>query len=332
MTVDWISLHAFHGGSADPLLTEAVAPLTAELRSQGLMRDFFFLRYWEGGPHLRLRLRPSTPPAAEVLRRLAHDRLAGALEGRLLPSMPDARAYRELAGRLAAAEGLADYDRRLRLHPGVEHIPYRPEERAFGGREAVRAAERHFTVSSDIALGLLVRGAGQPRRAGFAFAALVLALAAWEPDPARVAGLISASSTAWGTAAPMGRDPGTPADHPRQHAGLRAHVDRYWRLGTGAVPQQPDDAMTAWLRSIRRLRDELTDLQRRGRFAPQGAGSALVTPDAGATAAEYALLVTLLRCVHLLHNRLGLGPSRERSLLLFARTALIEFTTGKETR
>ncbi|MFI9235566.1 lantibiotic dehydratase C-terminal domain-containing protein [Streptomyces sp. NPDC053079] len=332
MTADWVSLHAFHWDSADLLLTEAVAPLTAELRSQGLMRDFFFLRYWEGGPHLRLRMRAGTLPAAEALRRLAHDRLAGALDGRPVPQAPDAGAYRELARRLAAAEGLADYDRRVRLRPGVEHIPYRPEERVFGGREAVHAAERHFTASSDIALGLLARGAAQGRRTGFAFAALVLALAAWEPDPARVAGLISASSTGWGTVTPAGRAPGTPAGYPRQRAGLLAQVDRYWRLGTGAVPEEPDDVVAAWLRSIRRLRDELTDLQRRGRFAPQGAGTALVTPEAGATAAEYALLVTLLRCVHLLHNRLGLGPARERSLLLFARAALIEFATGKEPR
>ena len=57
----WISAHIFHAGDLDALITRVAGPLVSDLNPEG----FFFLRYWEGGPHLRLRMRVSDPGAAE---------------------------------------------------------------------------------------------------------------------------------------------------------------------------------------------------------------------------------------------------------------------------
>jgi dATP pyrophosphohydrolase len=79
----------------------------------------------------------------------------------------------------------------------VESIRYQPEYEAFGGLEAVGAAERHFTVSSRIALRLVAADISMEVRAGVAVAALVIALAVWEPDMARVGRLLAAIRDHW---------------------------------------------------------------------------------------------------------------------------------------
>ena len=56
---DWISAHVFYSDGLDRLLTEAVRPLVGELIAARLVRAYFYLRYWDGGPHLRLRVLPA---------------------------------------------------------------------------------------------------------------------------------------------------------------------------------------------------------------------------------------------------------------------------------
>lgn len=57
---DWQALHIFYGGSLDALLLDTLLPALERLKAKGRLSRFFFLRYWNGGPHIRLRV-----PAAE---------------------------------------------------------------------------------------------------------------------------------------------------------------------------------------------------------------------------------------------------------------------------
>ncbi|UUZ50969.1 hypothetical protein LP420_15950 [Massilia sp. B-10] len=61
----WIALHAHVGKHEDGLLRDVVAPLLAAVPVAP--ERFFFLRYWSGGPHLRLRFL-CAPDAAPALR------------------------------------------------------------------------------------------------------------------------------------------------------------------------------------------------------------------------------------------------------------------------
>jgi thiopeptide-type bacteriocin biosynthesis protein len=120
--VDWTSLHVFlPGGPAteDACLTEAVVPAVAGA-------DWFFIRYWEGGPHLRVRLRGSDDEGA-------------ALEGAL-------RAWAEPRGGSVAA------------------IAYEPETQRYGGPEGLAVSERFFRESSEVAATVVAKApAGGPR-------------------------------------------------------------------------------------------------------------------------------------------------------------------------
>ncbi|MFJ7244980.1 lantibiotic dehydratase C-terminal domain-containing protein [Kitasatospora sp. NPDC098652] len=305
---EWLSLHAFSTADATALLVRTVRPLVAELRRDGLIDEYFYLRYWEGGPHLRLRLLPRTAARAAAVRERARTALGRHLDAHPSAGRMPPADYAAWAERLAAAEGLAEHDRSVREHDAVEEIRYRPEEAVFGGPEAVRAVERHFTLSSDLALGLLADGATGPQRAGFGADALILALAAWEPDRGRLAAALRAR--------PGGApDPAT-ADR----------VARGWRQADGpATGSGPKDR---WLRSVRELRAELLGLHARGRLRITAPHPTAVPPPGSAAPGQRAVLAVLLRCVHLLHNRLGLDHGVEQRIRRVVESGLTAAPSG----
>ncbi len=127
---EWLGAHFFFDGdlyseTCDRVVLEVVAPLIEELA--GLSRRWFFLRYSEGGPHVRLRIyAPSARLAAEA--RPAIER---------------------------AAATAAPLVRRL------EYVAYEPEVERYGGPHGVVLAEELFHHSSAAALALLRKaGAG----------------------------------------------------------------------------------------------------------------------------------------------------------------------------
>lgn len=69
----WMSFHAFCPTDRDALLMQVVQPVVAELWAGGIADRFFFIRYPEGGEHVRLRLRiaPERDPAPAADRALA---------------------------------------------------------------------------------------------------------------------------------------------------------------------------------------------------------------------------------------------------------------------
>ncbi|MER7166063.1 thiopeptide-type bacteriocin biosynthesis protein [Micromonospora sp. NPDC000207] len=309
----WLSLHAFHSGDHDRLLTETVAPLVTSLQADGRLAQFFFIRYWEGGPHLRLRLLPTRPDlAAEVA-----DRARSALEGHLArfptPRSGSVEQWSALAERYARIEDRADHDRRIRPPDVVEALPYHPEYAVFGGPTATRAVERHFTESSRVALSALARPTAPNHRSRLAVVALASALAAWQPDRHRLAHLLARTRSGWTPPDDRGR---RRSSYQRQRAALRRLVSGCWPPERESPPSgNPEPHAAAWSGSIHRLHAELVELHRAGEFHPDlRAVAARFAADTGPDRDEQRLLVVLLRCVHLLCNRLGIGVDQETQL------------------
>lgn len=123
----WSSFHLHLPGSHARFLVEHLAPwLAAEAAS---FRRFFYLRYGEGGLHLRLRFLPHGGRPPDGLRR--------ALEA-------CAEAYLETLGPSLR-----------RLHYRIEEHPYRRGEHYFGDTPASAYAELLNEASSWLALRLL---------------------------------------------------------------------------------------------------------------------------------------------------------------------------------
>jgi hypothetical protein len=167
----WVSAHVFYSDPLDPLLRKAIRPLVTELAGSGLVDGWFFLRYWEGGPHVRLRLRPTGDPGPVREAVKVHCGLYLSEHPATTPVAPD--------GYATAAAAMARYEHRdeppepLRETNSVAFIDYRPEHDRYGSGPALAAVERHFVESSTIALAL-VPADRQARRTA-AFCAILLA-------------------------------------------------------------------------------------------------------------------------------------------------------------
>ncbi|NEC16817.1 thiopeptide-type bacteriocin biosynthesis protein, partial [Streptomyces parvus] len=130
----WLSLHCFLRSApedVDAFLTEDVAPLLDGLVGAGGATGWFFIRYDEGGHHLRLRVRGVTEARAASLPPVL---------GRLAARVPVAEAVRG-----GAAAGRAE-------HAEVRVVPYVPETGRYGGPGALPTAEEVFVLSSRMAV------------------------------------------------------------------------------------------------------------------------------------------------------------------------------------
>lgn len=134
----------------DAFLLDHLAPRAEEMVSAGHAKAWFFLRYWDGGPHLRVRFLDADPGAvAEFSERV---RAAAAHTADDAVALDSASYYAGLPE--------ADPDR---WHGDgvVVAADYAPETARYGGPEALEACEDFFCVSSAIALAVL-RSAPRP--------------------------------------------------------------------------------------------------------------------------------------------------------------------------
>ncbi len=130
----WASYHLFRGEPWEPFLTGAVEPFVAAAREEGLIESFFFIRYWERGPHIRLRLRTES---AEELDARVHSYFADFFA-------------RSPSTRLTSQETWLPND-------SVQNIAYEPEIERYGGPRRLLIAEEQFEASSRAVLAI-VRG------------------------------------------------------------------------------------------------------------------------------------------------------------------------------
>ncbi|MHA6765689.1 lantibiotic dehydratase C-terminal domain-containing protein [Streptacidiphilus sp. PAMC 29251] len=152
----------FAPGALETVLTEAVGPLADRL---GLLEadgpPWFFLRYWQGGPHLRLRLGGLTEAEAasvesELARRLRT--LDAAVPGaQRIDQEGYRRAVRPLAAAGEAGNPLPAGDL---LAPGLHRTAYEPEYARYGGRQLIGRSEQLFHRSSQVALRVCLARAG----------------------------------------------------------------------------------------------------------------------------------------------------------------------------
>ncbi|MEY9842195.1 thiopeptide-type bacteriocin biosynthesis protein [Streptacidiphilus sp. EB103A] len=137
----WSSLHCFlywRPEHTDTFLTATLTPLMEALRTSGRIEEWFFIRYAENGPHLRIRALGADPATTEEL----HEHLTEAVRAAPYPIGDQVeQAYRRTAGDPEA----------LRGHGEVRETAYEPETERYGGAAALPVAEEVFCQSSRIA-------------------------------------------------------------------------------------------------------------------------------------------------------------------------------------
>ncbi|MFF8595401.1 lantibiotic dehydratase C-terminal domain-containing protein [Streptomyces sp. NPDC015220] len=236
----WVGVHVFTGHPLDLVVRALVPGVLAELRDRDLIDRLFFLRHWQGGPHLRLRVR-LTSPAAEPAARATLAAHTAAFFRALPPSQAmTEHQYDALAARLSAREPESEPGT-LAPNDTFAFLPYRPEHAKYGHGAALRSAEDAFAICSELATDAVLAEWGPARRQAHCFALL--------------AGSLDASA-----AAPVRPAPDVVARYRNRRAALLA-VARAARTAApeGAGGRAGADPVTRWLTACLDARRQAAD-------------------------------------------------------------------------
>lgn len=302
-TANWSSLHVFLSDPAQSLrfLREWLTPQIKKLTSEKTISAWFFIRYWDGGPHLRLRFATRDAVGLTDFQR----QLGAAVDAYKAPRPLTREEYygaHKFDGGAVDVASLAWYG-----DGAVVPIAYEPETVRYGGARAVHVNERLFRASSDIALRLCAADGRTPQQ-HLATAMLLMAAGylAFNRSWSDAANFFSNYAAYW-------RAYSEAAVAAEAAAGDRADstlVDRLRQLAAALDNRDsPATLESAWAHQVRAAISDFETIHAAGE---------LLLPTTGnpASAAEFAIAVELMLSsqLHMMNNRLGVLPQQEAYL------------------
>jgi len=282
----WHALHVYLPHSVQTrFLREVVDPV---LRDAGLRDRFFFLRYWQGGPHLRLRMHgASGATVASIRQALASAVPAGT------PELAAEYAY-EVSLQAQLAEREREQPAPERAAGTVEEADYRPEYGKYGGPAGIRIAERLFGRTSAAVLDLIGARADPAPRApvGDAIRVMAMSLRGSGLDAERSRAFLERYEQWWRPYVPPGSDRTWPGLYDRTRDRIRHLCEAVWH---GDATDTFHDTYAEALTEARRIGGPHGDL----------ADLTLGTTTYARCLAHY---------LHTTNNRLGIIPAGEAFL------------------
>ena len=311
---EWFALHIFLSDAvqADRFLVDWAGPTVKALLGAGSAQSWFFLRYWESGPHLRLRVRGLPASMRQVLLERAREVVAGHLN----PSPPDRDSYYRhhfFDGQPIDPAQLSWFD-----EGSVVVHPYEPEWRRYGGLDAMRVNERLFDLSSTLALSLIRASERDlPRRFALAASLMPLFALAWAPGIENLARFFEDYVAYWSASSAQVKA----LDRPAMSAPTAAQCEQLARQIRGARERRPPAALTPAALLMAGLDAAVLhwdELREHGLLVSVITGQ----PVHGEDDCQRTFQAMLASQLHMLNNRLGLAPLQEVALARgLARTA-----------
>ncbi len=304
IAMTWRAWHVFLGDytSLDRLLAHAITPEIRVLSQVRAISGWFYIRYWENGPHVRLRLRDADD--AEFVALGGRLRTAAAA---ISAETPD--GVRNHEARVRVDGWHADPTMLPRFERGSVHeILYEPEYRRYGGIEGLAVNEAWFAASSQMALQIVAASLGDwPRREALALRLTAVAIAAVVRDRLGLAGFLTQMAAGWRNFMPDG-DAAEAAARDAYRASP-VMLDRLFAAML-AGPAAVADGQPVVARYAALVADRLAALRA---LADE---KRLVSPLTGipprsAEETEDALKSIMMSQVHMTNNRLGLTPANE---------------------
>jgi len=319
---DWHGLHVFLSDpdKATGFLCEYFAPMVRTLIESGSIQAWFFLRYWEGGPHLRFRFLGLDHKQCETLRADFLEQAAYWLSGKAL----DRRSYYQnhpFDGKPVNVATLPWYP-----EGSVEAIAYLPEIQRYGGVHALAVNEMLFQVSSQIVISILAstRNAVE-NRLSMAFVLMAHFVCALNPDPDMIALFYRRYADYWMNYSTQTREHVERIRAKKNGIGqlkvlqnlLNSRLDKTRRRTVQVALEQ---AVTNWSVELRKLHEL-------GLLKDPVTGFSTI----GSTL-DTSIWTMLVSQVHMTNNRLGLVPAQEAILALALTDAAQYLADSRERR
>jgi thiopeptide-type bacteriocin biosynthesis protein len=284
MSEEWISAHLFYNQSWDRLLIEGVGPFVRQVTKDQDASNSFFVRYYERGPHVRLRIKTHKPRHIE-------ERLLEFFSSyfRLYPSPSPLQS------------GVDDYP-----NNSIQFIRYEPEIERYGGIDAMRCSEDLFGASSKVVLDVLSGQNGDVTFAAGAALQLHLALVyafGYSREEARL--FFGAQTIPNGLEQTEQNVKEIIASYSLRLQTVNSSIPEYCRqiwdcIRVGIIG---DERLQFWLEAAMKIRNEIDNLIEHGQF---------YMPDAAyrfRSRPEYSYLLS--SHVHMTNNRLGIATTEE---------------------
>jgi thiopeptide-type bacteriocin biosynthesis protein len=326
MSRRWISVHIFYSSNGNPLLADCIAPLVAKLRTRGLLSRYFFIRYWLGGPHIRLRLSPAEGVSDADVKEVVEADLRAFLARRpalfeldrktiapLYKTMYEAEyGAEEFAARFGPDGDIPFYD-----NNSFHYIDYEPEYDRYGGEDGIDLSERHFEVSSDIVLKLVqetnvhLRGIAM----GHSVQLMLQTCYAFLGDDARICNFLERYMDFWQTSYSQNSKklyPGFERKYAQMSAKLHKRVEEVRAMNESDDPTRGTEGERSWIAHMKEVRDEVRQLVAEKRLSLMG----------GVDTEDAALAILLSSYLHMTNNRLGVSILDEIYLSYIIRRTL----------
>lgn len=341
--MNWISAHLFYYAHANPLLSECVAPLTEDLEEQGLISNYFFIRYWENGSHVRLRLMPAGDAAEPTIKAIVEEHCARFFKRRpalyQLDPEQSGPQYRMMFVMEYGEEAYIEKygEGYMPFHPSnsVRYIDYEPETVRYGGPAGLELAEWHFGVSSQLVLKMITARNLHVRSVlmGSAFQAMLgLAYGVWKTDE-RVRTFFEKYVDMWNGF--HSRSLGSAVMQPDQlllrydkrYKGLQDKLEPRVRRMQALMRREaiPAPLEERWLNHGNEILSRISTLFEQGKLEIPVRSE---VTDAGSTELDNALFFLMQSYVHMTNNRLGPSIPDEIYLAHLARRAIEALSEG----
>jgi len=136
----WLGIHLYYNTPSERILSDAVLPFIESMLEQKLISNYFFIRYFEHGPHIRLRLK-----GEEKILNTQVKLYATSFFSEYIKQNPSGSIHEHFL-KFYKTDGM--------LYPNnsIQWIEYLPELKRYGGKHAIIEAERHFQNSSETVL------------------------------------------------------------------------------------------------------------------------------------------------------------------------------------
>lgn len=136
----WLSVHLYYNEPWEGFLHKAIEPYVNTAIQTGIADQFFFIRYWEKGPHIRLRVKGDLEMLNSILKPNLEEHFNNYFESipsrRIEPNYPPS------------------FSGNLKWLPNntLVYFDYEPEYRRYGGPVGIALSEKQFMVSSQTVL------------------------------------------------------------------------------------------------------------------------------------------------------------------------------------
>lgn len=322
----WLAAYLYYAEPWEDFLIKVVQPFVRSVMEKNLAEQFFFIRFWERGPHIRLRFKGEKE----------------SLESEVKPQLESYfhSYFKEKPSQREESEQIKQLPENLQWFPNnsVQFIPYEPEIERYGGPTAILVAEKQFEISSNAVLAIIEEseqwdydralGAAIQLHLGFAFSLGM--------DLKETAAFYSRISALWFSRAYIyekniapeelkkRRDTTTRAfedNFSKQKAVLVPYFNTLWKAFTGNVEFE-QEWLNQWITDMAAIRERLKDVQTREKLVFPSRFK--LQPLEDIPESHQQLWAIFESYVHMTNNRLGILNRDEAFLGYLIKESLKE--------